>query len=84
MEGKKRWRVRRGKFGFVRGDKSVLGADAIFDATDAEVRGQEYKLDRVDDYTAPSPPPRVAASGTVTRSRKLDRMVKAPPESTVM
>lgn len=57
---------------------STPDVPAIFEATDEEVAGQEFKLDLIDEYEAPEPKPRTK------RGAKLDRMVHAAPENTVI
>jgi hypothetical protein len=87
----KRWRVRGPKYVYRREDGSYLGPGAVFEATDAEVRGQEHKLEVVDEWTAPELPPRAAPSEPEADARKprrarvhRDRMMVQAPESTVM
>lgn len=78
MADVRRWKVRGGKFGFVMPDGTVLGPGTLFSANDEEVKGQEYKLDLAPDET-PEVLPRTGKARV-----RIDRMVHAAPENTVV
>lgn len=81
----KRWRVRYGKFGFLMPDGlslvSTRDKPAEFEATDEEVKGQEYKLDLLDTGEGATPP---AREQRPQRRVKIDRMVKAAPQDVMV